>query len=141
LSSVLLGRTPVAEALHPVQLESAFLHFMPTGPLPPNPAELLASARAQQVLEDLKLAFDAIIIDTPPLNLVTDAAIIGARADGVLVLARAGVTDRDAYRYAIEQLQGVHARVLGCVLNDVDTRAEGQYGRDGSAYYAPRAAT
>jgi capsular exopolysaccharide synthesis family protein len=111
---------------------------MPTGPIPPSPAELLASPRLQQMLNELKPEFDAIVLDTPPLNLVTDAAIIGSHADGVLLVVRAGVTDRDAYRYALEQLHGVNARVLGCVLNDADTRIEGYYGRDGAAYYAPR---
>jgi capsular exopolysaccharide synthesis family protein len=141
LSNVLLGRVPVAQALQPVEVEGTKLLFLATGTLPPNPAELLASARMPQLLEELKGVLDAIVIDTPPLNVVTDAAIIGSRVDGVVLVARAGITDRDAYRYALEQLGAVHARVLGCVLNDVDAKTEGYYGKRGAAYYTSAAAT
>jgi tyrosine-protein kinase Etk/Wzc len=141
LSNVLLGSIPVAQALHPVEVEGAQLLFMPTGTAPPNPAELLASPRVPQLLDELKPALDAIVIGTPPLNIVTDAAILGSRVDGVVVVVRAGVTERDAYRYALEQLSAVHARVLGCVLNDVDGTGDGYYGRRGAAYYTARPLT
>jgi tyrosine-protein kinase Etk/Wzc len=138
LSNVLLGSIPAAQALHAVEVEGTHLLFMPTGTTPPNPAELLASPRVPQLLDELKLAVDAVVIDTPPLNIVTDAAILGSRADGVLLVARAGVTERDAYRYALDQLSAVHARVLGCVLNDVDAKNDGYYGKRGAAYYTAR---
>lgn len=140
LSNVLAGQLAPTDALQPIRLEGVSLYFMPTGTLPPNPAELLASTRVSQLLDELRPEFDVIVIDTPPLNVVTDAAIIGARADGVLLVARAAVTDRDAYRYAIEQVHAVRARVLGCVLNDVEAHTGGYYGR-AKEYYAPRPAS
>ncbi len=73
------------------------------------------------------------------MNLVTDAAILGTKSDGVLLVARAGVTDRAALRYAMDQLEAVHAPVLGTILNDVDQRKGRYYGSyvaDGAGYYA-----
>lgn len=128
LSDYLLGGVALEEVIRNVVLEGAPFDFIPTGTLPPNPAELLASARMQALLEHLDGEYDAVIFDAPPLNVVTDAAILGSRADGVIVVARAGITDRSALRYALSQLEGVHARVLGCVLNDVDTRRERYHG-------------
>jgi capsular exopolysaccharide synthesis family protein len=134
LSNVLAGRAAASEAMVTLEVGETTLRFMPAGTPPPNPAELLASARVTQMLNDLRPEFDAVVIDSPPLNVVTDGAIIGSRADGVLLVARAGITDRDAYRVAIEQLQSVRARVLGCVLNDAGANAGGYYGR-GTEYY------
>jgi tyrosine-protein kinase Etk/Wzc len=136
LSNVLVGRVAATDALQRVEVEGTHFGFMPAGTLPPNPAELLGSARAPALFEELGPEFDAIIIDTPPLNVVTDAAIIGSRADAVLMVARAGVTERDSYRHAVQQLDSVHARILGCILNDVDATGDGYYGRrDAAAYY------
>jgi capsular exopolysaccharide synthesis family protein len=136
LSNVLIGRAGIDTAIQPVEFEGVRFAFLPTGTPPPNPAELLGSVRTPVLLDELRLLFDAIVIDSPPLNLVTDAAILGSRADGVLLVARAGVTERDAYQHALQQLDAVHARVLGCVLNDVDPRGNGYYGRAGAdAYY------
>jgi capsular exopolysaccharide synthesis family protein len=137
LSNLLLGRAPLAEVVRQIEVEGVTLQFIPTGTLPPNPAELLASSRATILLDELRPAFDAVVIDSAPLNIVTDAAIIGSRADGVLLVARSAVTERTAYRHAVEQLDAVRARVLGCVLNDVDGRTVGYYGRRaGAGYYA-----
>ena len=137
LSNLLLGRSALGDALVRIEVEGVALQFIATGTLPPNPAELLASARSTVLLNELRAAFDAVIIDSAPLNIVTDAAIIGSRADGVLLVARSAVTERDAYRHALEQLEAVRARVLGCVLNDVDGLTGGYYGRRaGAGYYA-----
>ena len=89
----------------------------------------------QALLEHLDGEYDAVIFDAPPLNVVTDAAIVGARTDGVILVVRAGVTDRAAVRFAFEQLKAVHARVLGCVLNDVDTRRDSYYGSELAGKY------
>jgi tyrosine-protein kinase Etk/Wzc len=128
LSDYLLSGGGLEDVIRPVQLEGASFNFIPTGTLPPNPAELLASTHMQAMLEHLDGEYDAVIFDAPPLNVVTDAAIIGSRADGVILVVRAGVTDRAALRYAITQLEAVRARVLGCVLNDVDTRRHKYHG-------------
>jgi tyrosine-protein kinase Etk/Wzc len=128
LSDYLLGGVSLEEVIRGVELEGARFDFIPTGTLPPNPAELLASARMQALLEHLDGEYDAVIFDAPPLNVVTDAAILGSRADGVIVVVRAGITDRGALRYALSQLEAVRARVLGCLLNDVDVRRERYHG-------------
>lgn len=137
LSNVLLGRADVEDAIRRVDLgASGTLDFLPTGTLPPNPAELVSSARMQALLERLASAYDAVILDAPPLTLVTDAALLGTYADGVVVVARAGVTERGAVGYAMEQLAAVRAPVLGAVLNDVDQKRERYYGSYSAGSYA-----
>lgn len=140
LSDYLLGGLSLEEVIRNVTLEGSSIDFIPTGTLPPNPAELLASPRMQALLEHLEGEYDTVIFDAPPLNVVTDAAVLGARTDGVVMVVRAGVTDRSAVRFAFDQLQAVRARVLGCVLNDVDVKRESYYGTEiaGSYYEGAR---
>jgi capsular exopolysaccharide synthesis family protein len=129
LSNLILGRATLESAVVQIDLgESGKLDFLPTGTVPPNPAELLASAEMQALLARLTAGYDAVILDAPPLTLVTDAALLGSYADGVVLVARAGVTDRGAVIHALEQLRAVRAPVLGAVLNDVDQRKEQYYG-------------
>lgn len=135
LSDYLLGRASLEDITRTVQFEDATFEFIPRGTLPPNPAELLATTRMQALLEHLGGEHDAVVFDAPPLNVVTDAAILGARTDGVIVVVRAGVTDRAAVRFAFDQLGRVHARVLGCVLNDIDIKREHYYGTELAGKY------
>jgi tyrosine-protein kinase Etk/Wzc len=140
LADVLLGRATLEEVVRvvdPEQSESP-LRFIPAGTPPLHPAELLGSEAMRAVLADLMDRYDTVIIDAPPLNLVTDAAVLGTRADGVILVARSGATDRDALAHALAQLEAVGATVLGTVLNDVDVRMErysgGAYAAAGSYY-------
>jgi len=135
LSDYLLGRASLEDITRTVRFDDATFEFIPRGTLPPNPAELLAGTRMQALLEHLGGEHDAVVFDAPPLNVVTDAAILGSQTDGVLVVVRAGVTDRAAVRYAFDQLTAVHARVLGCVLNDVDVKREHYYGSELAGKY------
>jgi len=136
LSNVLLGRAPLEDAIQRIELgEGVVLDFLPTGTLPPNPAELVGSERMRALLERLEASYDAVILDAPPLNAVTDAALLGTNADGVIVVARAGVTDRAAVAFAMEQLRNVRAPVLGTVLNDIDVKRERYYGSYGALSY------
>ena len=129
LSNLILGRTTAEDAILRLDLgESGTLDFLPTGTVPPNPAELLAAPRMQELLQELAGRYDTVILDAPPLTLVTDASLLGSCADGVVLVARAGVTDRGAVTYALEQLRAVRAPVLGVVLNDVDQKKEQYYG-------------
>jgi capsular exopolysaccharide synthesis family protein len=105
--------------------------FMPTGTMPPNPAELLGSSGMRDALARFKESYDAVIIDSPPLNVVTDAAVLGPLVDGVILVARAGVTAVDSLAYAMDQLRAVRATVLGAVLNDLDLRRDSRYGSYG----------
>ncbi|HEX6938341.1 MAG TPA: polysaccharide biosynthesis tyrosine autokinase [Longimicrobiales bacterium] len=139
LSNVLLNRATFEEAVQRVGLgDSGRIDFLPTGTLPPNPAELVGSERMHAFLESTTGRYDAIILDAPPLTLVTDAALLGTYADGVVMVARAGITERGAITYALEQLAAVRAPILGVVLNDVDQRKEryyGSYSAGSHAYY------
>jgi capsular exopolysaccharide synthesis family protein len=130
LSNVLLRQAALDEVVQVLELDhgDVALRFIPSGVFPPNPAELMASERIGALLRELEDRYDTIILDAPPLNLVTDAALLGTHADGVIVVARSGVTDRAAVEYALSQLEAVRAPVLGTILNDVDVKKERYYG-------------
>ena len=102
------------------------LSLLPAGPVPPNPAELLNSARARDVFTQLRDHFDLVLIDSPPVLPVTDAAILSQHADATLMLAAAGQTRRADLHRAVEKLDQVGATILGIVLNKV-TRQTGRY--------------
>ncbi|MEM8960873.1 MAG: polysaccharide biosynthesis tyrosine autokinase [Acidobacteriota bacterium] len=93
------------------------LFICPSGPIPPNPSELLASERMQEFLQAAKAKFDFVIIDTPPVLPVTDTLILGPLADGVVLCARAGVLVYDDAKATIERLRYAGIRMLGTVLN------------------------
>lgn len=140
LSDLLLGRAALEEVLQTVDLgESGVLDFIATGTLPPNPAELLGSRRMREFLEKAEGLYELVILDSPPLAVVTDAAVLGTQADGVVLVARASTTEKGAIAYSVEQLRNVRARILGAVLNDVDFRRDGRYyssyGRYGYYYH------
>ncbi len=136
LSNVLFGSQTLAEAVRTLELgEDHTLDFLPCGTRPPNPAELISGGRMETLLAEARERYDTIIFDAPPLNLVTDAALLGTRADGVVLVARAGVTEEGPLEYAVEQLEGARARLLGTVLNGMDERRRDYYGsRYGRAY-------
>ena len=112
------------------------LHVLPRGTAKADPGALLASDKTREVLARAREQYDMVIVDTPPVNAVADAALLSRQCDGVLVVARAGVTARDALVFAMEQLRIVHAPVIGAVLNDVDLR--GDAGVDGAYQYYGR---
>jgi capsular exopolysaccharide synthesis family protein len=101
--------------------------FIPAGHSAPNPAELLGSPQMRGLVEKLNSQFDQVIIDTPPLCVVTDAAVLGTLADGVLIVARMGATHGEALRRSVEEMRGLGAKVVGTVLTDVSQR-EDRYG-------------
>jgi tyrosine-protein kinase Etk/Wzc len=136
LSNVLLGRSALDATIRPIDLgENGQLDFLATGTLPPNPAEMLGSQHMKNLLGELESKYDVVIIDSPPLNVVTDAAVLGTVADGVVIIARAGVTEKLGLLYAVEQLQNVRAPLLGAVLNDVDFESNRYYGIYGKYGY------
>jgi tyrosine-protein kinase Etk/Wzc len=138
LSNVLRGQTPLEAAVHaPDRAERPTL--LTTGTVPPNPAELLGSDRMAELLAHALEQFDVVLIDAPPLNMVTDAAVLARHADGVLVVARAGVTQQAALAYTFDQLRAVNAPILGSVLNDADPQRERHYGSYMDGYYESQA--
>lgn len=129
LTQLLLGKSPPRESIRETPVPR--LHLLPGGTIPPNPSELLGSEAVRKLLDRFTGAYDLVILDTPPLLAASDAAILGAAADGVLVVVRAGQTDRAAAQHAMQQLAQVNARVVGAVLNDPDSTVR----RHGGYYY------
>ena len=104
----------------PLQTTSvANLRLLTSGPLPPNPAELLAMPRMDEILARLAEQADVVLFDSPPIALVTDAAVLSAKADGVLLVVGTGKVKRDLARKAKAQLEAVNANVLGLVVTNV----------------------
>jgi capsular exopolysaccharide synthesis family protein len=128
LSDVTRGTIRFEDACHSVNVdEGGVLHFLSSGTLPPNPSAMLASHDMKLLLESLRGQYEMVIIDSPPVNMLTDAALLGSNADGVVLVARAGVTHSAALSYALEQLGHVRARILGVVLNDIDFKRDATY--------------
>ncbi|MDI3257136.1 MAG: CpsD/CapB family tyrosine-protein kinase [Kyrpidia sp.] len=126
LTSVLIGERSLAQAAVPFQVEG--LEVLTSGPLPPNPAELLASARMRALLERAEEEYDLVILDSPPILPVADAQILSSVVDGVLWVIRAGRVPREAAIKARQLLELAKARVLGVVLNDKrDKNGDGYY--------------
>ena len=92
---------------------------MMSGPIPPNPAELLSSKAFYDLVEFLEKKYDYIIFDTPPIGLVTDAAIVATLADGVILIVKNGETKREEVKNAIESFERVNGRIIGAVLTHV----------------------
>ena len=113
----------------------ASLGLITSGPLPPNPAELLTSLKMTHILDQLIQGYDLVLIDTPPLLSVTDAAALAPATDGVIVVVKPGVTKLNALQQALEQLRAVGARVLGVVLNEVNPGSR-KYGYYYNRYYS-----
>jgi capsular exopolysaccharide synthesis family protein len=113
--------------------ENRELHFLTTGSLPANPSGLLESG-FPALLERLREDFESIVIDSPPVNIISDASLLGQQADGVLVVARSGVTQASALSYATEQLARVGVPLLGVVLNDIDFKRDVGYDSSYRAY-------
>jgi tyrosine-protein kinase Etk/Wzc len=135
LTNVLMKECTLDDAVRAADLGGGQeLYILPTGTLPPNPSELLGSKQMRNLMLELRGKFDMILLDSPPLNLVTDAAVLGAEADGVIVIARAGATDKSALRYAVDQLRAVKAHLSGTVLNDLDYSGRARYYGTGYGY-------
>jgi capsular exopolysaccharide synthesis family protein len=94
------------------------LFILTAGPIPPQPAELLGSERMQQLLERFRTEYDQVILDSSPVNLVTDPAVMSPHTDAVLLVVRAGVTSKSALRNARDQLLQINAPLKGVVVND-----------------------
>lgn len=137
LSNVLSRQATTEEVLQPTTLPG--MQILASGPIPPNPSELLGSDTARRTLAELKAAFDYVIVDAPPLLPVTDAAVLTAHCDGALLVARHGVVKREELARAVSNLEMVNAPLLGVVVTMAPVS-----GRDSSHYkydYKPDAPT
>ncbi len=110
------------------------LSFIPSGPHPPNPAEILGSSRMKEFIDDVSKMFDHVIFDTPPTVNASDSSILAQNVDGVVLVVRSFSTERDIALRARDLLRGAQVKILGTVLNNVDVPRSGYYGY-GSYYY------
>ncbi|MGE2836585.1 polysaccharide biosynthesis tyrosine autokinase [Mycobacterium sp. SMC-4] len=131
-STVLSGRASLDDALQKTRF--AGLTVLTSGTTPPNPSELLGSQSARKLLADLRSRFDYVIVDSTPLLAVTDAAILAAGSDAVLIMTRFGVTKRDQLTHAVGSLESVGAPLLGAVLTMTPLRGRSTYSYNYSYY-------
>lgn len=134
-TSVLIGRLTLDEALQ--RYGDTGLRVLTSGPRPPNPSELLQSQSMEKLVEELRERFAVVLLDAPPLLPVTDAALLAARADGLVAVVRHGRTTRDQLRHALDRVETVGASCVGVVMNMVPARGRGggySYSYYGSPY-------
>ncbi|HXJ94772.1 MAG TPA: polysaccharide biosynthesis tyrosine autokinase [Terriglobia bacterium] len=135
LTGVLTGVCDLDTATQPTEPGSN-VWILPTGPIPPNPAELLSSETMAKVLQQARDTFDYVILDSPPALLFTDATLLSTLADGVVLVVQWGVTGRGALLRSHRTLRTAGGRILGLVMNKVDARQD-KYGHYDSYYYLP----
>lgn len=125
LSNYLSGMVELEDAIRATNIDN--LDVIVCGPKPPNPAELLGTERFSQMLAVLKEKYDYVIIDTPPLGSMIDAAIVASQADGTIMLIEYNTVDYKKAVMVKEQLEKANARILGVVINKIPRREYKQY--------------
>ncbi|MEP1897619.1 MAG: polysaccharide biosynthesis tyrosine autokinase [Alloalcanivorax venustensis] len=129
LSDLLSGQAEHEQAIHETKVEN--LHFIPRGQIPPNPAELLMHSRFKALMERLSAEYDLVLVDTPPILAVTDAAIIGQQAGTSLIVARYGMNSAKEVDVSVHRFEQNKVEIKGAILNAIERRASNEYG-----YYA-----
>lgn len=124
LSDVMIGKEELVTAMHRYNNN---LVILTSGKIPPNPSEMLSSKAMTTLLDTLKQNFDYIILDTPPVQAVTDSQILATKADGTILVVRAERTKKDSVQSAINLLKKVNADVIGTVLNGLDNSRNKYY--------------
>jgi succinoglycan biosynthesis transport protein ExoP len=107
--------------------ETKGLYVLTSGPIPPNPSEMLGSAKMRKALEELSKLFDYVILDSPPTMIVTDASVLSTLVDGVLLVTDADRTPKSHLKQAVERLTELNANLLGVVINRLSPKADGYY--------------
>ena len=125
LTNCLVGESPAIDLLQETEIEN--LRVLTSGPIPPNPAELLGSSRMEQTVNALKEIADYIVLDCPPVVAVTDASVLSRRADGVILVLDANQVRPEMAQKAIELLENAQANILGTILNRAEIEAEHSY--------------
>ncbi|HZG86160.1 CpsD/CapB family tyrosine-protein kinase [Paenibacillus sp.] len=125
LTSVLTNQVSIGGAIRETSVPN--LRALTSGPIPPNPSELLSSKRMESLIAELRSEFDIIIIDTPPTLAVADAQIISTRSDGAILVLNSGNVKRELALKAKQSLEHAKARILGVVLNNVDRKNADSY--------------
>ncbi len=133
LSHYLSGQTALQNVIYSTNKQGFFI--MPTGHFPSNPTELLGNGKFEQLVENARKIFDYIIIDTPPLGNVIDAAVVAKYTDASILVLASDVNSRTMVKSVINQLKISNPNFLGVVLNKVDIKANGYYGKKYGGYY------
>lgn len=115
LTTVLAGLSPIENCI--AHFSDLCIYVLTAGPIPPNPTELLSSPKFKELVDKLSDQYDYIIFDTPPVSVVTDAAILSRICDGVLFVLRHNFTTHEIASIAKENLEKVDAKILGCIFN------------------------
>lgn len=132
LSHCLIGRYKYTDVICQTNISNFYMIF--SGPVPPNPSELLGSGRFSTMLSALKEPFDYVIVDTPPLGSVIDAAVVAKSCDGTVLVVENNAVSYRFVQKVKEQLEKSGSRILGVALNKVDMNNKGYYGRYGRYY-------
>lgn len=125
LSNILVGETRLEETAHQTSVDH--LDVISSGPIPPNPSELLGSKMMKKFIEDASNLYDVILFDTPPILAVTDAQILANYVDGSILVIRSNQAEYEAAVKAKDALQSAKAKVLGTILNDREKKAANTY--------------
>lgn len=125
LTSVLTKQIPLEEAISETSVENLFV--LTSGPIPPNPSELLSSKSMEQIFQTSEKLFDIILFDTPPLLAVTDAQILANRCEGTILVVYSGRTEKDQMLKAKELLDSAQSKLLGVVMNHKNMKDTNYY--------------
>ena len=125
LTNVLSGQNMIEEV---TQFAGSDITVITSGPIPPNPSELLGSQKMKDIMTQLKQLYDVIIIDAPPVGVVTDAAILSTIVDGTILVVASGKTEIDGAKRAKQLLENVGARIIGVVMTMMPVSKKGYYG-------------
>lgn len=125
MSSILSKQNTISEVIRPS--EFANLDIISSGPIPPNPSELLGGSMLKEIIESCKMNYDLIIFDSPPILAVTDAQILANAVDGTILVIDSPYTDRKAAEKAIDVLKSSDAKIIGTVLNNVKADKNSSY--------------
>lgn len=125
LSNVLVNINTLDDVIKPSKYKNLDLVF--AGDIPPNPAELLSSQRSKEVFESLSQKYDYVFVDAPPVNIVTDVSLLAGSVNGVILVVRQRCTTKEDLKDAVAQLKFINTRILGIVMNDVETVGKNKY--------------
>lgn len=125
LSNYLLGSANLDEIVKETKVPN--LYVITSGPIPPNPSEILASKRIGNLMEELQNRFDLLMFDAPPVNSVTDAQVLATKIDGTILVTPQGVAEKHAVAHAKKLLDTVHANILGAIVNQAEIDKSSNY--------------
>ncbi len=125
LTNILLRESEPANTIQSTEVDNLFL--ITSGPIPPNPSEILASKRLGALIKELRQTFDYILFDAPPVGVVTDAAVLSPITDGYILVAAIDVTNKEGLRVALSTLENVNANIIGVVANNAPANKRSGY--------------